>query len=78
LFAAATPVNTVGAPVDVPVAPIVVVVVVIPLWRTIVSVLVPTEAVTVPVVVEVDMVVGTVYLVSTTCSKIQDNHGWTY
>lgn len=65
LFAAAAPVNTVGPPVVVFVAPAVIVVVVIPLWRTIVSVYVPAEAVTVPVIVEVDIVVGTMYLVST-------------
>jgi hypothetical protein len=42
------------------VAPTVIVVVVIPLCRTIVSVYVPAEVAIVPVVVEVDIVVGTV------------------
>jgi hypothetical protein len=65
-------VNTVGLAVDVFVAPMVIVVVVIPLWRTIVSVYVPTEAVMVPVVVEVDIVVGTSYMVSIMCLKIMD------
>ena len=36
------------------------------------------EAVAVPVVVEVDTVVGTVYLVSTMCSKRKDKNKGTY
>ena len=58
---AAAPVNTAGAPADVLDAPAVIAVVVIPLDSTIVSVKAEFRgAVTVPVVVEVDIAVGAI------------------